>query len=60
VISLTVKEIRNIAEYLREHQAICHAGYVGLHFYSCSGIGVTTILKCNCGKETDVTDYTAW
>lgn len=62
VMNLARTEARDLLTWLSEHLKTCQNENLGVYIkQSCSsGIGTNTWLRCGCGWEVDITDYSIW
>src|SRR3989304_6643768 len=55
-------EIKKVRDFMKKHSH-CERGAIGgatTVSFSPTSIGIVVKVKCHCGKEKDVTDYSVW
>lgn len=58
--SIEETEIEKLVAWNGEHNKTCKAGNKFIKFSSSTGIGQNIFVKCSCGVEVDITDYSQW
>jgi len=58
--SIEETEIEMLTKWNNEHNKTCKSGNRWLKFSCSSGIGQNIFVKCSCGAEADITDYSQW
>lgn len=53
------EEEYKVLEWLKKHRKKCSEKMV-TYCFTPTHIGVSTIVKCDCGKEINITDYSKW
>ena len=54
------EELIELVKFITEHSSECRMTSVSFRQSAKSGIGTNTYVKCSCGVEKDITDYTLW
>ena len=63
-LCLSANEILTMAHTIKSHCQDCKSRssiqLFAIDQKTESGIGLSTTMRCSCGKEVDVTDYSTW
>ena len=53
------KEEDKKEKWLKKHRKKCNKKFV-TYCFTYTGIGIATVVRCECGEEIDITDYGRW